>query len=83
MDTKINNNMFVPITSEVTLKTGMVLMEIATDRLFKIGQRLNNKEKVWSDEAWELTEIDSSSSSDSIILPYPDLAMKYLAEVEE
>ena len=32
-------NMFVPITSEVTIDTGMVLKEIATERLFEVGQR--------------------------------------------
>ena len=49
--------MFVPITSEVTIDTGMVLKEIATERLFEVGQRLSDKEEVWGDDPWELTEI--------------------------
>ena len=42
--------MFVPITSEVTIDTGMVLKEIATERLFEVGQRLSDKEEVWGDD---------------------------------
>jgi hypothetical protein len=77
--------MFVPITSEVTLNKGMVLMEIATDRLFTLGQRLSNNPEVWGDDSWELTEInpDTTSSSVAVRLSYLDLAKKYLAEVEE
>ena len=75
--------MFVPITSEVTINTGMVLKEIATDRLFKVGQRLSDKE-VWGDDPWELTEIDPGNPArTAIALPYQELAMKYLAEVED
>jgi hypothetical protein len=77
-------NMFVPITSEVTITTGMVLKEIATDRLFEIGHRLSGKEEVWGDDSWELTEIGSGNPArTAIALPYQDLAMKYLAEVED
>jgi len=77
-------DMFVPITSEVTINTGMVLKEIATDRLFEIGHRLSSNEEVWGDDSWELTEIDPGSPTrTAIALPYQDLAMKYLAEVED
>ena len=76
--------MFVPITSEVTIHTGMVLKEIATDRLFQIGQRLSDKEEVWGDDSWELTEITPGNPArTAIALPYQGLAMKYLAEVED
>ena len=76
--------MFVPITSEVTIDKGMVLKEIATDRLFEVGQRLNEKEEVLGDDPWELTEIGPVHPTRTIIaLPYQDLAMKYLAEVED
>jgi len=76
--------MFVPITSEVTINKGMVLKEIATDRLFEVGQRLSKKEEVWGDDSWELTEIAPGNlAPTAIALPYQDLAMKYLAEVED
>jgi len=76
--------MFVPITSEVTINTGMVLKEIATDRLFEIGQRLSGNEEVWGDDSWELTEIAPGHPARTVIaLPYQQLAMKYLAEVED
>lgn len=76
--------MFVPITSEVTITTGMVLKEIATGRLFEVGERLSTKEEVWGDDSWELMEItDGNPGRTALALPYQDLAMKYLAEVEE
>ncbi|HMG92154.1 MAG TPA: hypothetical protein VK589_18990 [Chryseolinea sp.] len=76
--------MFVPITSEVTINTGMVLKEIATDRLFEIGQRLSGNEEVWGDDSWELTEIaPGDHARTAIALPYQQLAMKYLAEVDD
>jgi len=76
-------NMFVPITSEVTIDTGMVLKEIATERLFEVGQRLSDKEEVWGDDPWELTEITPGNlSRTAIALAYEELARKYFAEVE-
>ncbi len=75
--------MFVPITSEITLNTGMVLMEIATDRLFRIGQRIMKKAEVSGDETWELTEITPLPTSSVIQLPWQELSMKYLAEVDD
>jgi len=76
--------MFAPITSEVTISTGMVLKEIATDRLFEVGRRLSDMEEVWGDDPWELTEIDPRNPARiAISLPYQELAMKYLAEVED
>jgi hypothetical protein len=75
--------MFVPITSEVTIGTGMVLKEIATDRLFEVGARLSDHE-VWGDDAWELIEIAPGKlGQTALALPYQVLAMKYLAEVED
>ena len=76
--------MFVPITSEVTIDTGMVLKEIATERLFEVGQRLSDKEEVWGDDSWELTEIAPGNLGRiAIALPYQALAQKYFAEVED
>ncbi|SHG74348.1 hypothetical protein SAMN04488109_1647 [Chryseolinea serpens] len=73
--------MFVPITSEVTINTGTVLKEIATDRLFEVGRRMSDTEEVLGDDPWELTEIDPGHSARTISLHYTELAMKYFAEV--
>ena len=76
--------MFVPITSEVTINTGMVLKEIATDRLFEVGHRLSKNEEVLGDDSWELAEMaPGAPARTAIALPYQQLAMKYLAEVED
>ena len=76
--------MFVPITSEVTINTGMVLKEIATERLFEVGKRLSDKEEVWGDDSWELTEITPGLSPRTVVaLPYQELAMKFLAAIED
>jgi hypothetical protein len=61
----------------------MVLKEIATGRLFEVGERLSDNE-VWGDDSWELTEIAPENlGRTALALPYQDLAMKYMAEVEE
>jgi hypothetical protein len=77
--------MFVPITSEVTISKGMVLKEIATDRLFEVGRRLSVKEEVLGDDPWELIEIAPGDPERTAIesLSYQELAMKYLADVED
>ena len=76
--------MFVPITSEVTIGTGMVLKEIATGRLFEVGERLKQGEEVWGDDPWEITEIaPGTNERTALALKYEMLAMKYLAEVED
>ncbi|MEO5979168.1 MAG: hypothetical protein ABIS36_00315 [Chryseolinea sp.] len=76
--------MFVPITSEVTIKTGMVLKEIATEVLFEVGHRLKNKEAVWGPDTWEITEIAPDNLDRiALALPRQELSMKYLAEVED
>jgi hypothetical protein len=75
--------MFTPITSEVTINTGMVLKEIATDRLFEVGRRVRDVEEIWGDDPWELTEIDPGQPARAISLHYQELAMKYLAEVSD
>ena len=77
-------SMFIPITSEVTLNRGMVLKEIATERLFEVVGRLNDKEEVWGDDPWKLTEVTPGESHQTTVsLPYQELAMKYFAEVED
>lgn len=74
--------MFIPITSEITLETGMVLKEIATGRLFQVGRRLKNDSELWGDDPWELTEI-TSEEPERIAMAYLELSEKYLAEREE
>jgi hypothetical protein len=74
--------MFVPITSEITIETGMVLKEIASDRLFEVGTRLKNDSEVWADDPWELNEIESGERERKAIA-YQELTQKYLAEVED
>ena len=76
--------MFVPITSEITIETGMVLKEIATGRFFEVGERLKRGEEVWGDDPWEITEIaPGKNDRTALALKYEVLAMKYLAEVED
>jgi hypothetical protein len=74
--------MFVPITSEVTIESGMVLKEIATDHLFKVGRRLKNGTETWGDDPWELLEIMGDDPERKTIA-YLELTEKYLAEVED
>ena len=75
--------MFVPITSELNIERGMVLKQIATGHLFEVGARLNNREEVWGDDPWEITEIaPAKNGRTALALGYEELAMKYLAEVE-
>lgn len=76
--------MFVPITSEVTIETGMVLKEIATSQLFEVGTRLKNAEEGSGEEPWEITETGSGNPErKTLALPYQQLAMKYFAEVDD
>jgi len=74
--------MFVPITSEITLGTGTVLREIATDHLFKVSRRLKDGSDAWGDDPYELLEINGNDPERKTIT-YQELSEKYLAEVEE
>lgn len=73
--------MFVPITSEITLGTGTVLKEIATNHLFKVNRRLKNDQEVWGDDPFELLEIMGADPERKTVA-YLELTEKYLAEVE-
>ena len=76
--------MFVPITSEVNIGTGMVLKEIATGHLFEVGARLNNREEVWGDDPWEIMELEPGNRErTALAVKYDDLARKYFAEVND
>lgn len=74
--------MFVPITSEITIEKGSVVKEIATGRLFEVGNRLKNGTDMWGDDPWELTEI-TPANRDRKAIGYMELAEKYHAEVED
>lgn len=74
--------MFVPITSEINIGTGMVLKEIATDHLFKVNRRLKNDTEVWGDDPWELLEIMGTDPQRKTVA-YHELTEKYLAELEK
>lgn len=74
--------MFVPITSEVNIETGMVLKEIATGQLFEVGARVNSREEVWGDDPWEITEIAPGNHERTVLaLSYEALARKFMIEV--
>jgi len=74
--------MFVPITSEVTIETGSVVKEIATGHLFEVGARLNNREGVWGDDDWELTELTPDHRHRTVLAAkHEDLVRKFFAEV--
>ena len=76
--------MFIPITSEVNIETGMVLREIATGQLFEVGARLNNREEVLGDDPWEITEITPGNAERTVLaVSYEGLARKFFAEVED
>ena len=76
--------MFVPITSEINIGTGMVLKEIATDRLFEVNERLPNGEETWGADTWKITEnAPSDFGRNTLTLSRQQLSMKYFAEVEE
>jgi hypothetical protein len=77
-------NMFVPVTSEVTIKTGMVLKEIATDELFKILERLADRTEVLGEDIWAITKVAPRDLQHlPVQLTRQELSMKYLAEVDE
>jgi hypothetical protein len=71
--------MYEPITSEVTLRTGLVLKEIATGQLFTIGVRSHD-----GSDTWQLIEsVDPGLSRIELMADRQTIAMKYLAEVQK
>lgn len=73
--------MFVPITSEVTLSQGMIVKEIATGRLYELGDRMKSNSEVWGDDPWQLNEV-VGSDRDFKAVAYLELSEKYMAEVD-
>jgi hypothetical protein len=75
--------MYVPITSEVTIKTGMVLRRIATNELYKVSERLGQTKEVSGQDAWKITPIAPDPYPMDIVLPRQELSEKYFAEVDD
>jgi hypothetical protein len=75
--------MYVPITSEVTIKTGMVLRRIATNELYTVSERLGQTKEVSGQDAWKITPITTDPYPMDIILPRQVLSEKYFAEVDD
>jgi hypothetical protein len=76
--------MYAPITSEITLRTGMVLREISTDQLFEVTERLKSGTNVSGEDIWKLTPIGGGQLDRlPVVLPRQELSEKYFAEVEE
>lgn len=75
---------YVPITSEIILGTGMVLREIATNRLFTIEERVKRSQEVSGEDIWRIEPMDTVTFDRMPLdLPRQELAEKYFAEVEE
>ena len=66
--------MFKPITSEITLKTGMILQEIGSGSEFKLGLKLND-----GSDRWHIKEVGNPNAND-LILDRQTLSMKYFVE---
>ncbi|MBT1708598.1 hypothetical protein KK062_10200 [Fulvivirgaceae bacterium PWU5] len=76
--------MDAPITSEINIETGMVLKEIATGRLFLVGERLLQKVEVAGEDTWRITPTDAENPDrSSRVLTRQELSERYFAEVEE
>jgi hypothetical protein len=70
--------MFTPITSEITIKTGMILQEIASGRDFEVGLKLND-----GSDRWYIKVADRSDlKAEELIVDRQTLAMKYFAEID-
>ncbi len=70
--------MFKPITSEIIIKTGMILRQIASGREFEVGLKLND-----GSDRWYIKEVDNSDlKAKEFIVDRQILAMKYFADVE-
>lgn len=66
--------MFKSITSEITLKTGMILQEIASGSEFKLGLKLND-----GSDRWHIKEVGNPKAND-LIVDRQTLSMKYFVE---
>lgn len=75
--------MYVPITSEITIKAGMVLKRIATDELYKVYERLGHGKEVLGQDSWKIRPIEPDPFPMDIILPRQELSEKYFAEVDD
>jgi len=76
--------MEAPITSEITIRTGMVLKEIATNKLFRITERLSYRTETPGEDSWRLMSLDQGGDYRApLILTRRQLAEKYFVEVDQ
>ena len=74
--------MYVPITSEVNIEKGMTLLEISTEQLYTVTERVKKSSEVLGD-AWKISPIGPASPDPiPLVLARQELAEKYFAEVE-
>jgi hypothetical protein len=76
--------MDAPITSEIDLEPGMILKEIATGKLFAVGERLKSGTDVAGEDTWRIIPANAASADRSPrVLTRNELSEKYFAEVED
>jgi hypothetical protein len=76
--------MYVPITSEITIETGMVLREIATEQPFVVAERLKPGSEVSGEDRWRITPVGPGNPARlPLELARQELSEKYFAEVED
>jgi hypothetical protein len=75
--------MYVPITSEITIETGLVLREISTDRLFEVTERLKSGPEVSGEDRWRITPMGTGPDRSPRVMARQELSEKYFAELEE
>ncbi|MBT1686928.1 hypothetical protein [Dawidia soli] len=76
--------MDAPITSEINIETGLVLKEIATGKLFVVGERLKFGTDVAGEDTWRIIPANAASADRSpLVLTRNELSERYFAEIEE
>jgi hypothetical protein len=76
--------MDAPITSEIDIEPGMILKEIATGKLFAVGERLKFGTEVAGEEAWRIIPANTASADRSpLTLTRNELSEKYFAAIED
>lgn len=74
--------MFVPITSEVNIGTGMSLKEISTERIFTVAERVQRDPNVAGEDRWKILPMSTRDGAAlSLTFGRQELAEKYFAEV--
>lgn len=75
--------MYVPITSEITIETGMTLREISTERAFTVDERLKRSAEVSGEDVWRISPSEERVPGGApLLLTRQELSERYFAEVE-